>query len=63
MRQFNRAMLSKQAWRIVTGEENICTQVLHSKYANGKQGLDIFVAKASDSPTWKGVTRQASIIE
>ncbi|KAI4973134.1 hypothetical protein ZWY2020_028842 [Hordeum vulgare] len=54
-RLFNQALLSRQAWRLLTGPESLCAQVIKAKYyPNGAVVDMVFTGNAS--PTWQAIT-------
>lgn len=51
MGAFNNALLSEQTWQMLTEENNLCIQVLQSKYVWRSKGWENLVKKPSDSAT------------
>lgn len=51
---FNKAMLAKQGWRLLTNPESLCARVLRGKYYNGKDFMTATRRRGS-SHTWRAI--------
>jgi hypothetical protein len=54
MRLFNKALLARQAWRLVQFPDSLCARLLKAKYYLRGELVDI-VFPADASPTWKSI--------
>lgn len=62
MNEFNKALLSKLAWRVVSKDDNLSMTVLRNKYCRGKNGLQALCPKNQAScpknqasHTWRSI--------
>lgn len=62
MKQYNDAMLGKQSLRVVIGDNNLSVKMLEAKYAINYEGMKSLTMKPKDSPTWKRIAAQASLL-
>uniref|UniRef100_A0A803N1L4 Reverse transcriptase zinc-binding domain-containing protein n=1 Tax=Chenopodium quinoa TaxID=63459 RepID=A0A803N1L4_CHEQI len=62
MRNFNKALLAKQAWRILTNEDSLMSKVLKGKYFPKTYFME---AKASQngSFTWRSILSSREVLE
>ncbi|EEE67013.1 hypothetical protein OsJ_23933 [Oryza sativa Japonica Group] len=54
LRLFNQALLSRQAWWLISFPDNLCAQILKAKYFPNCDLIDA-VFPSDSSPTWKAV--------
>ncbi|XP_026416751.1 uncharacterized protein LOC113312210 [Papaver somniferum] len=60
---FNRALISKIAWKICSNSDDLCTQILEAKYFRDINPLHIDKLSDSSSWVWKGIYRQIQTIK
>lgn len=53
-KHFNKAMLAKQVWRLISEPDSLCARVLRSKYYPYGQTLNAKL-KPGSSFTWQGI--------
>jgi hypothetical protein len=62
MRLFNKALLARQAWRLIQFLESLCARLLKAKYyPNGKLVDSVFSGDAS--PTWKAIEHGMDLLK
>ncbi|XP_021771731.1 uncharacterized protein LOC110735860 [Chenopodium quinoa] len=61
MRSFNRALLAKQAWRILTKEDSLMEKVLKGKYFPNTSFMDAKIASNS-SYTWSSIMSARDVL-
>jgi hypothetical protein len=62
MRLFNKALLARQAWRLIQFLESLCARLLKAKYyPNGKLVDSVFSGDAS--PTWKAIEHGLELLK
>jgi hypothetical protein len=62
LRLFNRALLAKQAWRLVMYPESLCARLLKAKYYPDGDLLDTAFIK-NISPYWQGITHGLDLLK
>jgi hypothetical protein len=54
MKLFNKALLARQAWRLIQFPDSLCTRLLKAKYyPNGELVDKVF--PSDTSPTWRSI--------
>jgi hypothetical protein len=61
MNDFNTALIAKLSWKVATGSESLCMQVLGSKYKVRRGWLRREPLKIA-SPIWKSIERAREVI-
>jgi hypothetical protein len=59
---FNLAMLSRQAWRLLTNPDSLCGQVLKAKYFPHSDILHC-LARPGISYTWRSILKGAALLK
>lgn len=59
---FNQALLAKQAWRLVTSPDSLCSQVLRAKYYPNGNLLDTSPAGTA-SQTWRAIEHGLELLK
>lgn len=62
MHNYNRAMLAKLSWRVVSEDNSLSMQALRTKYCNRQKGVDSLIKKHNASYTWGSIVNQKDII-
>ena len=62
LRIFNQALLSRQAWRLITRPNSLCARVLKARYyPNGKLEDTVFSGNASSS--WQAISHGLDLLK
>ncbi|KAK3141905.1 hypothetical protein QOZ80_4BG0339710 [Eleusine coracana subsp. coracana] len=62
LRLFNKALLARQAWRLIQFPDSLCAQLLKAKYNPRGELIDtVFAADAS--PTWRGIEHGLELLK
>ncbi|XP_019103643.1 uncharacterized mitochondrial protein AtMg00310-like [Beta vulgaris subsp. vulgaris] len=61
MHVFNRALLAKQAWRVITNEESLMAKVLKGKYFPAKSFMEATVSPNSIYP-WRSILSARDVL-
>lgn len=59
---FNKALLARQAWRLLTTPESLCASVLKARYFQNSEFLDASCPKSA-STTWKSIVHGRSLLK
>ncbi|KAG4958533.1 hypothetical protein JHK82_035228 [Glycine max] len=62
MKKFNKSLLAKQMWRLITNEESLATQVLRARYFPWGSPLDAQKAHRP-SYTWSNIFSSKDLID
>lgn len=62
MKKFNKSLLAKQMWRLITNEESLATQVLRARYFPRGSPLDAQKAHRP-SYTWSNIFSSKDLID